>query len=452
MAERQEDKLVIKGGKALNGRVKVSGAKNAVLKQMAASLILPKGTVTLHNIPELSDVASMIEIMSLLGSEIKYENKTLYINNENLSSSFVPMDLATKLRASFVCFGALTARFNEAKVAMPGGCNIGSRKLDLHIKGLKSLGAKITEDQGYICTEADKLHASKIYLDLPSNGATENIMIAACMAEGETVIENAARDPEIVDLANFLNAMGCKISGAGSSNIHIIGVKAEDLHSCEYTVLPDRIEAATYLIAAAMTGGTVTTESVVEEDIQALLSKFEDIGVSVKIFETQEKHDKHDKHHYVDIQVDASDRDLVATDLKTMWYPGFSTDIQPIFSALLTLCKGSSTVVENIYSSRFQHLEELDKMGADTVTKAEVAVVKGVESISGTKVQGSDLRATAALVCSALAAKGTSEVTGLKHLDRGYENIEEKLTSLGADIKRSSKHNFDFADFVKQYA
>lgn len=425
-----EEKLRIKGNKSLVGEVKISGAKNAVLKEMAAALILPKGKSILRNVPDLSDVNSMIEIMSLLGADISYNESVLEIDSTNLSSDLVPIELARKLRASFVCLGALVARFKSAKVALPGGCDLGARKVDLHLKGLRALGVSIKEEHGYIFAKAEKLIGTKIYLDLPSNGATENIMLAACLAEGETVIENAARDPEIVDLANFLNAIGCKISGAGSSNIQIQGVSLEDLHEADFDCLPDRIEAATYLIAAAMTKGRVRVNAVLEEDLQALLSKLEDIGVDIQIFNA--------KKNLVDILIDAENKDLLATDLKTMWYPGFSTDIQPIFSALLCVCKGTSTVVENIYNSRFQHIEELHKMGAKADVNSEVAVIKGVENLSGTQIEGRDLRATAALVVAALAAEGVSEVRGLKHLDRGYEHIVEKFKVLGADIERVS--------------
>ena len=430
-----EEKLRIKGGTSLQGEVKIIGAKNAVLKQMAAALILPKGKSIIRNVPDLSDVVAMNEILTLLGAEVSYEGDVLDIDASNLSSSFVPIELARKLRASFVCLGALVARFKKAQVALPGGCDLGARKVDLHLKGLKALGVKIKEEQGYIFAEAGRLIGTKIYLDLPSNGATENIMLAASLAEGETIIENAARDPEILDLANYLNSLGCKISGAGTSNIHIEGVELDSLHASDFNCLPDRIEAATYLIATAMTSGKVKVKDVLEEDLQALLSKLEDVGVDIKIFPTV--------NNLVDILVDSESKTLTATDVKTMWYPGFSTDIQPIFSALLAVCKGTSTVVENIYNSRFQHLEELNKMGAKSDINGEGAVITGVSKLKGTQVEGRDLRATAALVVAALAAEGVSEVRGLKHLDRGYEHIVEKFKALGADIERISENNFE---------
>ena len=438
MAKSESKFLLIEGGKPLNGAVEVSGAKNSALKLIAAALLLGEGQSKIHATPELSDIEVMIDIVRILGGEASFADNTVTINAKDLSSSFVPLSLANKLRASFVCLGALVGRFKEAKIALPGGCNIGARKVDLHLKGLKALGAKISEEQGYVIAKADKLIGTKVYLDLPSNGATENIMLAACMAEGETVIENAAQDPEIIDLANFLNKMGCEITGAGSSNIHIVGKKIEELHSVEHTCIPDRIEAATYMIAGIMTKGKTTVKSVIEEDLQSLLSKLEDAGVTLKIKKTGKNLDGRD---LVDITSELKIDRPRATDITTVWYPGFSTDIQPIFSVLLALCDGTSTVVENIYNSRFQHIEELQKMGSKADVNGEVAVITGVDKLKGTQVEGRDLRATSALVVAALAAEGTSEVRGLMHLDRGYEELEDKFRSLGATIERVSDNS-----------
>lgn len=436
MSEKLTEKfLVIEGGKALNGSVAISGAKNSALKIVAAALMLKNGTATIKNVPNLSDMRVMAEIVQVLGGEINFDGKTIEMDCSNLSSNYVPLTLANQLRASIVCLGSLLARFKDVKIAMPGGCNIGARKIDLHLKGLKALGAVITEEHGFIHAKADKLIGTKIYLDIPSNGATENIMLAATMAEGETIIENAAQDPEIVDLANFLNKMGCDIRGAGSSNIHIYGKTVEDLHSVEHFCIPDRIEAATYLIAGAMTGGTVTTKEVIEEDLQSLLSKFEDAGVAVKIFATNKSLDGRE---LVDIQVQRNAERLLATDLTTVWYPGFSTDIQPIFSTMLAIADGASVVKENIYDSRFQHADELKKMAANVDINGKIAVFKGVKELQSASVRGKDLRSAAALVVAALSAEGISEVRGLKHLDRGYENLEEKFTQLGATIRRQS--------------
>ncbi len=433
MLDSDSKYLVIEGGKPLNGEIEVSGAKNSALKQIAASMLLANGTTTIHNVPDLSDIQYMIEIIRLLGGEAELNNNTIIINCKDISSTYVPLSLASKLRASFQCLGALVGRMKEARVALPGGCNIGSRKVDLHIKGLRALGAEITEEQGYVVAKAKRLVGTKIYLDLPSNGATENIMIAATMAEGDTIIENAAQDPEILDLANFLNKMGCDIRGAGSSNIHITGKVASDLHSVEHTTIPDRIEAATFLIAGIMTRGSLTVKSAIEEDLQSLLSKLEDTGCSVNVHHTGKFIDERE---LVNIKAELKNKRAVATDITTVWYPGFSTDIQPIFSTLLSMCEGTSVVVENIYDSRFQHFEELKRMGAKVELNGKVGVVKGVEKLTATAVEGKDLRSTAALVVAALSAKGKSEVRGLKHLDRGYDRLEDKLKAVGASIKR----------------
>ncbi len=286
MSKESKEFLSIDGGVALNGEVEISGAKNSALKQIAASILLANGKVTISNVPNLTDISVMLEIIKILGGEAEMKEHEVFIDCSDISSDFVPLSLASQLRASFVCLGAILGRFKEARVALPGGCNIGSRKIDLHLKGLKALGAKITEEKGYVIAKADRLVGTKIYLDLPSNGATENIILAAVLAEGETIIENAAQDPEIIDLANFLNKMGCDIRGHGSSNIHIIGKTQADLHSVDHITIPDRIEAATYLLAGAMSKGQVTAKSVIEEDLQSLLSKLEDAGTEIIIFKT----------------------------------------------------------------------------------------------------------------------------------------------------------------------
>lgn len=428
-----EKYLLIEGGKSLKGDVKISGAKNSALKQIAAAVLLANGSTQISNVPNLSDIGVMLEIIDLLGGESKFENGIIEINASDLSSSYVPMALANKLRASFVFLGALIGRFKEARIAYPGGCNIGARKIDLHLKGLKALGCKVIDEDGHIYAKADKLIGTKIYLDLPSNGATENIMLAAVMAEGETIIENAAQDPEIVDLANFLNKIGCDVRGAGTSNITIFGKKVLELHSGKHECIPDRIEAATFILAGIMTRGRVKVQNVVEEDLQSLLSKLEECGSQIKVFDTGRMIDD---RKVVDILAELKHSQPKATDITTMWYPGFSTDIQPIFAAMLCLADGTSVVKENIYDSRFQHLEELKRMGADLEINPKLAVIKGVDKLKGTSLEGKDLRSTAALVVAALAAKGSSEVRGLKHLDRGYEDLENKFRELGAKIQR----------------
>ena len=425
-----EDKLVITGGKKLSGEIEVAGAKNAVLKQMAAALLFPGG-VCIRNVPNLTDVYSMAEVLEFLGAKVKFRSNLLEIDSSDISGSFAPHELVNKLRASFVVLGPLLARFHEAKVALPGGCQIGTRKLDLHEKGLKALGAELKLDQGYMIAHAPKLTGSKIYLDLPSNGATENIMIASVLAEGETIIENAACDPEIVDLANFLISIGAKIQGAGTHQITIHGVRQKDLHSSDYTSISDRLEAGTYLTAAVSSGGKIVLHNVDVEHIQATVSKLQEIGVDIQTNGSRT------------ISAKANLKRFKSTDISTGWYPGFPTDMQSLITVPLTIAVGTSTIKENIYEERFAHVSELVRMGADIKVSNNVAVVNGVEKLSGTKVRGQDLRGAASLVIAGLIAEGKTEITGLDHIDRGYENMVQKLKSLGADVIRTKNISGD---------
>jgi len=418
------DKLVITGEKRLSGEVTISSAKNSVLKQMAASLLYP-GVVCIRNVPNLTDVYSMLEVLEFLGARGKFKDSTLEIDSSDISGSFAPHELVNKLRASFVVLGSLLGRFKEAKVALPGGCQIGTRKLDLHEKGLKALGAELKLEQGYMIAHANKLTGARIYLDLPSNGATENIILASVLAEGETIIENAACDPEIVDLAHFLNSMGTKIYGAGTHQITISGIKQKELHPTEYTPIADRLEAGTYLMAAISTGGEVTLKNIEAEHIQAVLSKLQEAGVEIQI-KTQKT-----------IFAKSTTKRLKALDISTGWYPGFPTDMQALISIPLAIANGTSTIKENIYEERFNHVNELIRMGADIKVSNNVAVINGVKKISGTKVRGHDLRGAAALVVAGLVAEGKTEVTGLEHIDRGYEDLVGKLESLGAGVVRT---------------
>lgn len=418
------EKLVITGGKKLSGEITAAGAKNAVLKQMAASLLF-SGPVCIHNVPNLSDVYSMLEVLEFLGARVKFKNSSLEIDCSDISGSFAPHELVNKLRASFNVMGPLVGRFREAKIALPGGCQIGSRRLDLHEKGLKALGAEVKVDQGYMIAHAPRLRGTRIYLDLPSNGATENIMLASVFAEGETVIENAACDPEIVDLANFLVSMGAKINGAGTHQIIIKGVKQEDLHSTEYTATTDRIEAGTYLIAAISTRGDITLKGIDPENIQAILSKLQEAGVQVEILDSKT------------LRARVSKPRFSAINISTGWYPGFPTDLQALITVPLSVASGTSTIKENIYEDRFSHVNELVRMGADIKVSNNVAVINGVEKLSGTKIVAPDIRAGAGLVIAALVADGKTEITGLEHIDRGYENMVQKLKSLGANIIRT---------------
>ena len=419
-----EDKLVITGGERLSGEITVASAKNSVLKQMAASLLFP-GSVCIKNVPNLTDVYSMIEVLEFLGARVKFKNNVLEIDSTDISGSFAPHELVNKLRASFIVFGALVGRFREARVAMPGGCQIGARRLDLHEKGLKALGLDIKIDQGYMIAHAPKLIGTKIYLDLPSNGATENIMLASVFAEGETIIENAACDPEIADLAHFLISMGAKIQGAGTHQITIKGINKNQLHETTHTPISDRLEAGTYLISTIATGGEITLKNIEAEHIQATTSKLEEAGVEITFPFPKT------------LCARAKTERLNAVTISTGWFPGFPTDMQPIMTIPLAVGHGTSTIKENIYEDRFGHANELVKMGADIKVSNNVAVINGVEKLSGTKVQGQDLRGAAALVVGGLIAEGQTEVTGIYHIDRGYENMVQKLKSLGANITRT---------------
>lgn len=420
-----EDKLVITGDKKLNGEVTVSGAKNAVLKQMAASLLF-SGPVCIKNVPNLTDVYSMTEVLEFLGAKVRFKNSTLEIDSSDVSGSFAPHELVNKLRASFIVLGPLVGRFREAKVALPGGCQIGARRLDLHEKGLKAIGASVTVDQGYMIASVHRLVGARIYLDLPSNGATENIMLASVLAEGETIIENAACDPEIMDLAGFLNSMGARIYGAGTHQITIQGVKQKDLHPTEYTAISDRLEAGTYLIAAVSTGGSIVVRNIDPEHVQATVSKLQEAGVIIETPSPQvvsARARSHKRFHAVNIS--------------TGWYPGFPTDMQAVITVPLSVANGTSTIKENIYEERFAHVNELVKMGGDIKVSNNVAVINGVERLTGAKIRGQDLRGAASLVVAGLIAEGKTEVTGVYHIDRGYENMVQKLKSLGADVIRT---------------
>ena len=428
-----QEKFVITGGNQLSGEIVVSGAKNAVLKHMAAALLYP-GAICIRNVPNLADVYSMIEVLEFLGAKTKFKNGVLEINSKDISGSFAPHELVNKLRASFNVLGPLVARFNEARVALPGGCQIGARRLDLHEKGMKALGGSVKIDQGYMIVSAPKLQGTRIYLDLPSNGATENIMLASVFASGETIIENAACDPEIIDLANFLNSMGTKISGAGTHQIVISGIKHEDLHSTDYTAIGDRLEASTYLMAAISTCGEITLKNVEVEHMRATLSKLEEAGVAIKRYDSNKFFAK------------SSVRRLKPLNISTGWYPGFPTDTQALITIPLSIANGTSTVKETIYEERFAHVNELVRMGADIKVSNNVAVINGVEKLSGTKIEAQDIRGGASLVVAGLIAEGKTEVTGLVHIDRGYENLDQKLKSLGANIIRTKTISTEHAN------
>jgi len=413
-------KLVITGGKKLEGRVKISGAKNSALSIMAAAL-LAKGPCILKNIPRLSDVEIMIEVIKKLGVEVEWQGEDiLYINPDGFDNYEAPYELVKMMRASFLVMGPLLARLKKAKISLPGGCAIGARPVDFHIKGFTAMGAKVEVEKGYIKAEAEELVGSDIYLDFPSLGATENIMMAASLARGVTRIENAAKDPEIVELGNYLMKMGANIKGLGTDLIKIKGVK--ELKGIDYTIISDRIEAGTYIIAAAITRGKVLVEDINADLLNPLIVKLKKAGIKIV-------------KHKNSLEVIGSEK-VNAVDVSTLPFPGFPTDLQPQMMAFACITNGTSVITENVFENRFTHIGDLRRMGADIKVEGHSAIIKGVEKLSAAQVMASDLRGGAALVLASLVAEGTTELSRIYHIDRGYMKLEEKLTALGADIKR----------------
>jgi len=412
--------LVVEGETRLRGRVTVSGAKNAVLAVLPATL-LAEGETIIENAPGISDVRVMGEILAALGAEVKENGSGFRINPGGVHSQSPPLELVRKLRASSLLLGPLLARYGRADIAMPGGCNIGPRPLDQHIKGLRALGAEIKIEQGFIRARAKKLQGASIYLDVTSVGATENIMMAACLAEGKTVIENAAKEPEIVDVANLLNAMGANVKGAGTDVIRIQGVKR--LQGVHHTIIPDRIEAGTFMIAAAASRGEVVIEDVIPEHLEPVIAKLREAGALVEVGEDS-------------IKVTGREEPYQPLDIKTLPYPGFPTDLQSPITALLTTAAGTSIIKENIFENRFRHVDEFKRMGAKIKVEGRTAVVEGVNFLSGAQVRATDLRAGAALLIAALMARGETVIQGTEHIDRGYENITGKFRALGVRVRR----------------
>lgn len=422
----EEDKSVLQiwGRSPLHGHVKISGAKNAALVIMAGALLCPQDC-RIRNVPSLVDVSRMGEILSSLGVKLEWQGDILDVNARHIGQSKAPYELVSQLRASFFVIGPLLARLGVARVPLPGGCAIGARPVDLHVRGLQAMGADVQIEHGTVhaCIPGSsrRLKGAKIYLDYPSVGATETIMMAATLADGETIIENAAQEPEVVDLANFCRAMGAKIRGAGTNTITISGVL--ELHSTDYSIIPDRIEAGTFLVAGAITRSEISLSPIVPDHLAAVIAKLRAIGV--------------------DVVAEAPNRlrllpgqTLGATDIETLPYPGFPTDMQAQFMALLTLSEGDSVITETVFENRLRHVAELNRMGADIRVKGHHAIIRGVPMLSGAPVVATDLRASAALVLAALAAEGKTTIQGLHHLDRGYENLEAKLLQLGARIQR----------------
>jgi UDP-N-acetylglucosamine 1-carboxyvinyltransferase len=416
--------LHIWGGHRLQGHVKISGAKNSALAIMAGSLLC-SGDCRIHNVPLLVDVERMGQVLSALGVRLQRHGDILDINASDLTSSKAPYELVTQLRASFFAIGPILARLGVAQMPLPGGCAIGARPVDLHVRGLQAMGAEVQVEHGicnaYVPGSSRRLQGAKIYLDIPSVGATETLMMAATLAEGETIIENAAREPEVVDLANFCIAMGAKIHGAGTSKISIQGVSK--LHSTEYTIIPDRIEAGTFLVVGAITRSDLMLSPVAPEHLVPVIAKLRDIGVTV----IEEAPDC--------LHVLPAER-LIATDIETLPHPGFPTDMQAPFMALLSIAEGDSVINETVFENRLRHASELNRLGADIRVKGNTAFVRGVPMLSGAPVIGTDLRAAAALVVAGLAANGKTTIQGLHYLDRGYDRLDFKLQQLGAKIQR----------------
>ncbi len=413
------DKLIIHGGRRLAGEIAISGAKNAALPLLFTTL-LAAGPHRLGNLPRLRDIATAERLLAELGADVDSSNGSVRVVTERINSMEAPYDLVRTMRASVLVLGPLLARFGRARVSLPGGCAIGARPINLHLKGLDAMGARIRLDHGYVEASARRLKGARIHLDIPTVGGTENLMMAATLAKGTTVLENAAREPEIVDLANALQGMGARIEGAGSDTIIIDGV--DDLAPMDYQVMPDRIEAGTFLVAAAMTRGRGGVRGIGKEDLEALLSKLEEVGATVAM---------DGRTLWV-----TGPEEIRSVNIKTQPHPGFPTDMQAQFMALMALGTGTSMITEAVFENRFMHVCELQRMGADISIEGHTATVKGVSGLLGAPVMATDLRASASLVLAGLAADNTTEVSRIYHLDRGYERLEEKFRSLGADIER----------------
>ena len=418
------EQLVIHGGNALRGRVKIGGAKNAVLPIIAAALLGSRGVSVLDDVPALEDVYTISSVLRSLGVKADYAAKEhrLTIDASRIETVAAPYELVRKMRASFLIMGPLLAREGRAEISLPGGCAIGTRPIDLHLKGFEALGAKIDITQGAIHASAPHgLKGARIYFDFPSVGATENVMMAASCAEGQTILENPALEPEIVDLANYLNVMGAHIRGAGTNQIKIDGVPG--LVAADYTIIPDRIEAGTYMVAAAMTGGDVFIENAISEHLKPVVAKLKEAGAQIE-------------EDIAGIRVRA-DGAIKAIDLKTMPYPGFPTDMQAQFMAMLAIAEGTSVVTETVFENRFMHVEELQHMGASIRVDGRTATVEGGRPLTGAAVRATDLRAGAAMVLAGLVAEGETRVGYIHHIDRGYDDLVAKLVALGADIRRT---------------
>jgi UDP-N-acetylglucosamine 1-carboxyvinyltransferase len=419
------DKLLIDGGNRLSGAVPISGAKNSALKLMAASL-LASGRTVLRNVPRIVDCTTMGEVLQHLGAGVEWDADTVSIDTSTVDSVETPYELVSRMRASIVVLGPLLARYGRARVAMPGGCNIGARSIDLHLRGLERLGASFETEHGYIEASSTRFQGTMISLDFPSVGATENVMMAAVAGQGTTVIENAAREPEIVDLAQFLVAMGARIEGAGGTTVEIEGVR--EFRPVEHRVIPDRVETGTYAIAACATRGDVFLEGARADHLDIPLSKLGEAGAEIGV-----------EADGIRVRIESRPDSV---DVITLPYPGFPTDLQPQMMAMLAVARGPGSIVsENVFEGRFMFVDELKRMGADVRTEGHHAVIRGVDQLSAAPVRALDIRAGAAMVIAALAAEGTTEISNVYHLDRGYEELETKLTALGAQVRRVKEHS-----------
>ena len=414
------ENFVIQGGSELFGEVSISGAKNAAVAIIPAAL-LADDVVRIENIPNISDVSLIIQILDRLGARVKLINKnTIEIDSRGVKYQPVPYELASHFRASYYLIGTMLGRFKSAKVALPGGCNFGTRPIDLHIKGFEMLGAKVDIVEGMVCAKADKLVGASIYMDQVSVGATMNVMLAAVLARGLTIIENAAKEPHIVDLANFLNSMGADVRGAGTDVIKIHGV--EKLHGCSYSIIPDQIEAGTYMVAAAACGGDVLVKNVIPKHLESISAKLEEAGAEII--------------EYDDAVRVTRFKPLTKCNVKTMPHPGFPTDMQPQMAVLLSIAKGTSILSESVWDNRFQYVGQLLRMGANIQVDGKIAVIEGVDRLDGVKVKATDLRAGAAMIIAGLTANGETTVEDIQYIDRGYEDVVEKFSTIGAHIKR----------------
>lgn len=413
------EKIIVKKSPPLSGTVNISGSKNASLPILAASLLC-SGESVIQNVPALSDVTLMCSLLEGLGAQIRCDGSTVTVSTPKIKSHVAPYEPVSKMRASFLVMGPMLARTGRTRISLPGGCPIGVRPVDLHLKGFAAMGAKVTTGHGYVEAKTDRLHAANIYLDFPSVGATENLIMAAALAEGQTTIENAATEPEIVDLADYLNRAGARIAGAGSDTLTIDGVS--ELHGCTYRVIPDRIEAGTFMVAAAVTHGKLEIDNIICDHLKPVSAKLREMGVQIQEDGTR-------------LIADATGK-LKSVDIKTLPYPGFPTDMQAQMAALMSTIDGTGVVVETIFENRFLYVNELVRMGAHIKIDGRSAIVEGVKSMSGAPVNATDLRAGAALILAGLAAKGDTEIGSIEHIDRGYDHIVEKLKQVGAKIER----------------